>query len=165
MRELKTQQKEVEHKVEHKPQRWHPKYFAKAQNTKDLAKKMRNEIVDMVYVRFLKSIKELYSQLPNESERLIYERNRKFDRSCCESMWNFTTPTFRMNLSCDPLSQYWIDYDFNNCPFEEEIMALFNDCGLIRYMTRLKSPDYPEYFNNLLESYPGNFHTLQPTKS
>ena len=93
----------------------------------DKTRKMRNETVIEAYYRLLKEIKQLYSSLPDPIQRTVFERDRRNDQTCLESMHNFLTPHLLFNLSCDFDNKCWISYAFHDCPFENQLRKLLLD--------------------------------------
>ena len=87
-------------------------------------KKMRYNTAEQEYKRILEEVIKLYTQLPDPISKKVYERNRRDDRTCLESMHSFLTPSFLFNLSCDFDCNCVITYGFHDCPFENEIKKM-----------------------------------------
>ncbi len=80
-----------------------------------------------LYHQILTFAKTLYSQLPEALTNPIFEKDDKEDGTeNAFRMHCFITHNFYWELECSFAYFYRINYDFYNCPFEEEIMNAIN---------------------------------------
>ncbi len=76
-----------------------------------------------VYHQILNFAKTAYSQLPEALTNPVFEKDYKEDNTeNAFTMHSFITHNFYWELECSFAYFYRINYDFYNCPFEQEIM-------------------------------------------
>ena len=81
-----------------------------------------NKLVEAYYKDVLAFVKPLISTLPDTYSRTVFERDYREDSSENSfAMHSFITPSFFWYLECDYAYRYRVEYDFHNCPFEEQI--------------------------------------------
>lgn len=82
-----------------------------------------NYMTEHVYHQILTLAKTLYSQLPEAQTNPVFIRDVKEDNTENAFAMNyFITYNFYWELECSFAYFYRINYDFYNCPFEQEIM-------------------------------------------
>jgi hypothetical protein len=83
----------------------------------------KNYAVESMYNQILKLAKTLHFASKDRWSDSVFERCYKEDNSeNCFALHSFLTPTFYWYLECDFAYFYKINYSFNNCPYEEELM-------------------------------------------
>lgn len=99
------------------------------------------------YELVLGKVKELY----HGSGELCYERNFKDDNENPFTIYSFLTSSFWWNIECDFVYNIIIEYQFYNCPFEEEIRELFRHFHISLYVTEVrKEPSLPTFHKAVL---------------
>lgn len=80
-----------------------------------------------IYHQILTLAKTLYSQLPEALTNPVFLKDYKEDNTENALMMHcFITHNFYWELECSFAYFYRINYDFHNCPFEQEIMDAIN---------------------------------------
>ncbi|TKC57685.1 hypothetical protein FBD94_20650 [Pedobacter hiemivivus] len=119
-----------------------------------------NPVIQGMYFAILKKTKELYKGLPSKEDRIIIELNNEQDPTDSHGLYTLITPSFFFYLECSITNQYRIEYQFDHCPFEEEIKTLIDRFAMRSYSTEaVKQPDYPTFFRNCLACQPDRFIT------
>ena len=115
----------------------------------------QNSIIELTYHEILKVTKGLYSQLQSDSKRTVFEKNCKNDnRDGILSMHTFLTSSCYLHLECSFDFKYRIQYDFFNCPFENELMMLiqlredYSPGSCKHWQTK---PNCEEFFNRVIQ--------------
>jgi len=126
-------------------------------NASDTQKKINPVIHDM-YHFVVESVKELYSKLPNKEDRVMIELNLKACPLDVSGLYCVLTPHFYFHLECDVMTNFKIEYQFFQCPFEKEIQALIDKYSIRSYSTEIvKREDYPSFFERCLQVNPERF--------
>ena len=134
------------------------KHHQKAAKFASPNQKKINLAINDTYHLLIELVKELYSTLPNESDRIIVEMNRAEEPLNPICMYTFLTPHFYFYLECSIVFQYRVEYQFDQCPFEKEIMHRLKTTILRDYSTEImKMPDYPHFFAEVLKHQPEKF--------
>jgi len=125
-----------------------------------------NEGMEYMYHDLLKRIKEMYSKLPNESDRLVVEINCKKDPFDPDGLWTFITPHLYFHVRCNYIEKYEVDYQFYNCPFEAEIRAWFKRVLHPMYTNEInQKQDFPAFYKAVLAYQPKErIYTLEYNK-
>ena len=115
-------------------------------NFKD--QRMQNSATEAAYLRVLAFVKAHH--LP--SNGVFFERDYRRDKSeNCFAMHSFITSSFYWYLECDLTYNYRVEYDFRNCPFEAEIIAMLKSYPLDRTASKINlQPDYETFVLNVL---------------
>ncbi|WP_157766498.1 hypothetical protein [Pedobacter ginsengisoli] len=122
------------------------------------SQKAMNPVISGFYHVIVNKVKELYSKLPNKEDRVIIELNNELDPTDSHGLFTLITPTFFFYLECSITNQYRIEYQFHNCPVEEEIQQLINAFSMRSYSTEVvNQPDYPAFFQRCLQVQPDRF--------
>jgi hypothetical protein len=110
------------------------------------------------YESVLRDVKELFAN----SGEICYERNFKDDNENPFTIYSFLTSTFWWEIECDFCYQINIVYQFQNCPYEAEIRALFKTYHLTPYITEVaKQPSLAAFYKAVLACQKPQFiHTL-----
>lgn len=117
-----------------------------------------NPTIFEMYSVIVNKVKELYSKLPNAEDRIIILLNNQLDPTDCQGLFTLIAPTFFFYLECDILSNYRIEYMFDQCPVEAEIHQLINQFSMRSYSTEVvKQADYPSFFRRCLQVNPDRF--------
>ena len=133
------------------------KNYQRGANSTDTQKKINPFINDMYYI-IVKKVKELYSTLPAKEDRVMIELNLQSHPGDVSGLYCICTSTFFFHLECDVMSNYKIEYQLHECPFEEEILALMKKYSVRSYSTEImKQPDYPAFFQRALRAQPDHF--------
>ncbi|CAM4306872.1 hypothetical protein SAMN06265348_110262 [Pedobacter westerhofensis] len=134
------------------------KNYKKMLHNSTTTQKKVNPMIHDMYHMAVESVKELYSKLPNQDDRVIIELNLKACPLDVEGLYCIATPHFFFHLECDVYTNYKIEYQFCNCPFEKEIQAMIDKFALRSYSTEvMRQPDYPSFFNRALRNQPERF--------
>lgn len=137
------------------------KHHQKAAKFASPNQKKINLAIHDTYHLLIELVKELYATLPNESDRIIVEMNRAEEPLNPICMYTFLTPHFYFYLECSIVYQYRVEYQFDNCPFEQEIMHRLKTTILRNYSTEImKMPNYREFFNEVLRVQPERFKRI-----
>lgn len=87
---------------------------------------VQNGVVELFYDQILDLAKSLYSTLPDKYSRTVFEKDYRNDNTENSfAMHTFITPSFYWYLECHFAYYYHVEYDFHNCPFEEELRTNF----------------------------------------
>lgn len=115
-------------------------------NFKD--QRMQNSATEAAYLRVLDFVKAHH--LP--SNGVFFERDYRRDKSeNCFAMHSFITGSFYWYLECDFTYNYRVEYDFRNCPFEAEIIAMLKPYPLDRTASKINlQPDFATFVLNVL---------------
>ena len=116
-----------------------------------------NKSTEGLYHQIIKQVKKLYADLPNETDRTVFEMNRKADATSVTGMHDFLTPSFYWNLECDVWGKYWIYYAFNNCPFERQITDLIDKWCLMSYSKVKELENFSLYYRTVMACQPKEF--------
>lgn len=125
-----------------------------------------NSIIELTYHDILKSAKTLYSQLESTSERTVFEKDCKNNSSESSlAMHTFLTSSCYLHLECSFDYLYRIQYDFYNCPFENEIMRLIElrehyTPGSCKHLQT--KPNCKEFFNRVITVQDAQFIQVLP---
>jgi hypothetical protein len=137
------------------------KHHHKAAKFASPNQKKINLAINDTYHLLIELVKELYSTLPNESDRIIVQMNRAEEPLNPICMYTFLTPHFYFYLECSIVFQYRVEYQFENCPFEKEIMHRLKTTILRDYSTEImKMPNYREFFAEVLKHQPERFKRI-----
>jgi len=137
------------------------KHHQKAAKFASVNQKKINLAINDTYHFLIELVKELYSTLPNESDRIIVELNRAQEPLNPICMYTFLTPHFYFYLECSIVFQYRVEYQFDQCPFEQEIMHRLKTTILRDYSIEImKMPNYREFFNEVLRVQPERFKRI-----
>ena len=137
------------------------KHHQKAAKFASPNQKRINLAVHDTYHLLIELIKELYSTLPNESDRIIVEMNRAQEPTNPICMYSFLTSHFYFYLECSITFQYRVEYQFHKCPFEQEIMHRLKTTILRSHSTEImKMPDYQHFFAEVLKHQPDRFKRI-----
>jgi hypothetical protein len=138
----------------------------------------QNSLTEHVYHQILDLYKTLYSRLPEALTNTVFEKNYKEDNTeNAFTMHSFLTPNFYWSLECSFDYIYRINYDFCNCPFEQEVMQMIERNEPYLPIAFVKSPQKPnciEFYKRvlavqepehiyLLTENSGNLRKLQQT--
>lgn len=122
------------------------------------SQKAINPAIAGMFHTIVKKAKELYSTLPNKEDRVIIELNNEQDPTDSHGLYTLITPSFFFYLECDILSNYRIEYQFDQCPVEAEIQQLINQFAMKSFSTEVvKQTDYPKFFRRCLSVQPDRF--------
>ncbi|HEY0770285.1 MAG TPA: hypothetical protein VGD31_08110 [Sphingobacteriaceae bacterium] len=117
--------------------------------------KVENQLVEHCYNDVLNEAKALFTALPDESSKTVFEKNYRYDNSENSfAMHSFITSSFYWYLECHFAYYYHVEFDFYNCPFEEQLRTSFerkfaytnNRCS-----QRHLEPNCEEYWKRVLE--------------
>ncbi|MBD1364443.1 hypothetical protein IDJ77_11545 [Mucilaginibacter sp. ZT4R22] len=75
--------------------------------------------------------------------------NYKDDGSEPFKIYSFISPTFMWCIECTLDFQMVLEYEFNNCPYEQQIWLLFEEFHLTQFVTR-KERDLAAYFKGVV---------------
>jgi hypothetical protein len=85
------------------------------------SRKDQNSLVEFYYMDMLAFAKNKIAELPDSHSRVIYERDYREDvTEDSFAMHCLISPCFYWHLECTFAYYYKVDYDFYNCPFEQE---------------------------------------------
>jgi hypothetical protein len=127
------------------------RYASKQQQDKNFA-------IEHFYHSLVKKVKELYATLPNKEDRVVILLDRTKDPANHSGVHCFLTPSFFIHLECDIYNNYKVEYQFCNCPFQQEIEKLLNGLLLSSFSTQITmQPDYPAFFRRCLAVNPERF--------
>lgn len=122
-----------------------------------------NRHTEFFYFETLKKIKALIQQLPNEKDRLVYEKERKHEPNVLESLYDFFSPQVRFYLLCDFDMKCCIHYTVAKGPLEKQITELVHvgiASEFILHKIDLK-PNYSTYYLNVMDYQKKFTHILQ----
>ena len=125
----------------------------------------RNNGLEGVYHIALNSVKELYSQLPDQSDRTVCEINRKKDRSSVFGMHTFITKHFYFHLECDHWDKYWVYYNLGDSPFKTEIKALIKKLIPEDELKLQQIDDWNQFYSDVLKAQTPHNILILPFKS
>jgi hypothetical protein len=110
------------------------------------------------YECVLRKVKELYAG----SGEICYERDFKDDNENPFTIYSFLTSTFWWDIECDFVYQINIVYQFDNCPHEDAIRAMFREFHLTPYITEVAKQPSLAAFHKAVLAYqkPQFIHTL-----
>lgn len=126
----------------------------------------KNADVESTYKKVLELAKQLYSSLPDPSERTVFEKDDR--RDCSEnpySMHTFINSSFYWYLECNMVFNYRIEYDLHNCPFQEQFMELiesqnkYNPGSCIHWHQK---PNCKEFFQRVIKVQDAQFIYVLP---
>lgn len=149
MKEIKIERTapEIHRPEERLAKRWYIASTMRNQTTM----KHRNGTVEWYYETILKIAKKRCAELPDEYSRTVFERDYRYDDSAgCMAMHSFITPHFYWQLECDFAYFYQLEYNFYNCPFEEDVRRIFNGMRSVTPQQRHLKPDGDAYFRRVL---------------
>jgi len=122
------------------------------------SQKSINPAIAGMFHTIVKKAKELYSKLPNKEDRVIILLNNELDPTDSHGLYTLITPSFFFYLECDILSNYRIEYQFDQCPVEAEIQQLINQFAMKSFSTEVvKQADYATFFRTCLQVQPDRF--------
>ena len=78
-----------------------------------------------------------------------FYRDYKHDGSEPFKIHSFISPTFMWCIECTLDFKMVLEYEFNNCPYEQQIWLLFEEFHLTPFITR-KQRDLPAHFNGVV---------------
>jgi hypothetical protein len=114
-----------------------------------------NEGVEYMYHILLKRFKQLYSTLPNSSDRTVVEINGKIDPNDPEGLYTFITTHFYYHVRCNYVEKYEVLYQFHNCPFEGEIRGWFKKVHSPMWAFEIqRHQDFPKFYQGVLAYQP-----------
>ena len=138
-----------------------PKTYNKARALPECNQRTVNDIIEGTYHIMVNYVKALYANLPNEEDRLIVEMDRSKEPSNPTSMYTFMTKHFYFMLECSVMLQFRVEYQFHECPFEEQIMKEMSTFTFRSHSTEvMKMPNYPEFFAEVLRVQPLKFKQI-----
>jgi hypothetical protein len=109
------------------------------------------------YELVLGKVKELYQG----SGEICYERDFKHDNENPFTIYSFLTSTFWWFIECDFTYNINIKYQFDNCPYEEEIRRLFLHFNVSMEVIEDTKPSLPAFHKAVLAYQKPQFiHTL-----
>jgi hypothetical protein len=133
------------HKVQRISKRW--KKVSKLSHPNNLKQIIDTRIGQ--YECVLSKVKELYAN----SGETCYERDFKHDNENPFTIYSFLTPTFWWNIECDFVYNINIEYQFYNCPFEQEIRELFRHFNISLYVTEVQKKPSLTAFHKAVLAY------------
>jgi hypothetical protein len=120
-----------------------------------------NYMVEHYFKQVIAEAKRLHAPL----KPIVFERDY---RECTGeygcSMHTFASSTFYFHLECSATMEYWFRYDFNDCQFEAEIVALIERLFAFHGQNKRDGllPETFEYFSGELIDEENEFlYTLQ----
>ena len=132
-----------------------------AQSRKNFeGQRQQNLAVEAAYHKVLNKVKEQFLK-PKE---IYFERDYRHDKTeNFLAMHSFITTSFYWYLECDLCYNYRVEYDFGDCPFEFEILAMLKGYPLDRQTTRrYLLPDFGTFVLDLLDAQDSQyFHSLK----
>lgn len=113
----------------------------------------RNKDTEEFYFDKLTTIKGLIKQLPNQSDRLVYEQNRKHEVNNLENLYDFLSPQIRFHLLCWFDLKYCIHYTIAESPIKKELADIIDDAISREYnMVKIDlEPDYRTFYSKAME--------------
>jgi hypothetical protein len=119
-----------------------------------------NVSTEYYFVKVLAKVKQLYAT----QREYVFERDYRHDNTeSAFSMHSFICNSFYMRLDCDFLYNYNVEYDFDNCPFEQQIKHLFQTMGFVldRARQQPQQTDVATFFKGVIAyQHPKHFKTL-----
>ncbi|HEX8608011.1 MAG TPA: hypothetical protein VF679_05165 [Pedobacter sp.] len=129
-----------------------PQNHSKAKKMQDCSLKRTNEGIENSYHALKDYVIKLYKTLPNESDRIIVERDRSKEPMNQMGMYAFLTPHFYLYIECDFMLRYKVEYQLASCPFEKEILKELKETILRSHITEvMKMPNFPVFFSEVLK--------------
>ncbi|WP_316814049.1 hypothetical protein [Pedobacter heparinus] len=131
-----------------------PSHYVKAKK-RDNPMQSVNENIEYQYFKVIDKIKQLYAKLPNESDRLIYQKDHTKEKISPCAVYTLITPHCFIYLEVDVLLRYRVEYQLHNCPVEQEILLLLKPLIANSYATeKARHPNFTEFFNKVKEVQP-----------
>lgn len=113
-----------------------------------------NFMVELYYKQLLEFAKSVISTLPDTYSRTVFEKDYREDNTeNCFTMHSFITPNFYLYLECDFAYCYRVEYDFYNCPFEDQIRAKFETMATMMKYSKQRhlQPNCDEYLKSVFK--------------
>ena len=114
----------------------------------------QNFMVELHYHKILVKVKNLFATSPFLSSQLVFEKDYKEDNTENSfTMHSFISSSFFWYLECDFAYCYMVEYDFHNCPFEQEIRELIESSfwGSTRVNQKPQKPNCEEFYKRVLK--------------
>jgi len=110
--------------------------------------RQQNTATEVAYNRIMEFVKA--NHLPNN--KVYFERDYRRDKSeNYFAMHSFITSSFYWYLECDLNYDYKVEYDFSNCPFEDDILDMLKPYPLDRTASKITlMPDFKTFVLNTL---------------
>jgi len=151
MAELKKKLAELNINIEIPEKRLAKRWLIASRMPDQPTMKNRNGTVEWYYETILKTAKKCTAELPDEYSRTVFERDYRYDHSIgCLTMHYFITPNFYCILECDFAYFYQIEYDFYNCPYENEIRRIFNGMLSVTPVHRPLKPNGEAFYRSVI---------------
>jgi hypothetical protein len=128
------------------------KYWIRAKrryNNKHM--QITNECTEWEYHRLIKEVKKLFVT----RNEYVFERDYKSNRESLFTMHEFQCESVFLQLWCCFSEFYFVDFDFHNCPFEQEIRQHFSK-GML-YTQNRHFPLDPGFFSRTQENQDKSF--------
>lgn len=118
-----------------------------AQRRPERQQVLQNENVETAYHHVLSIIKSLLH--PGE---VYYERDLKHDHTQGSlGMHTFVCSTLYWSLYCQLTHNYFVEFAFHNCPFEDKVREVLKAYPLDRTATECQlKPDYTTFYRTVL---------------
>lgn len=121
--------------------------------------KRANYMTEHYFKTVIAEVKHLYAPLTP----IVFERDyRECTGEYSSAMHTFASHTFYFDLDCSYAMEYWFTYDFHNCPFEAEIVALIQRLFAVNTQSKwVHKPETFLNFNNQIAEDKAFYYTLQ----
>lgn len=126
--------------------------YKKEQALASEVKRHRNRIIRDYYYDTLEAIKNLIKKLPDQNDRLVYERCRIKEKGNLENVYDFFSPQIRFHLICWFDLNYQIHYSIGDSPLKDYITKEINlgiELNLNLIGVPLK-PDFKTYYQKAM---------------
>ncbi|WP_256014178.1 hypothetical protein [Desertivirga xinjiangensis] len=136
--------------------------FKKAEAIASEEFRHRNFLIRQYYYRTLKEIKQLIQYLPEESDRLVYERCRRAEKGNEENVHDFFSPQIRFHLICHYDLQYYIHYTIGDSSLKEPLtkMLRYRTSSFYNMVHVTLQPDFNTYYHNVIDYQKDHIHIL-----
>lgn len=116
--------------------------------TWDKKQQLNNITLETNYYAALKKIKQVLSN----QQQTVFERDYKEDNlENALAMHAFLSPSFYFYLECDFAYYYQVEYAFNNCKQEAQIMAILKTYQLDQMGKQVRlQPDFSTFYRNVI---------------
>lgn len=115
----------------------------------------KNYAVESMYNQILSLAKSLHFASQDTRSDLIFERCYREDNTeNCFALHSYLTPQFYWYLECDFAYFYKVNYSFNKCPYEDEIMFAISrwlDFIPNRVECVKLKPNHLEFYQNVIK--------------
>ncbi|WP_316818861.1 hypothetical protein [Pedobacter nyackensis] len=131
-----------------------PSNYVKAKKRDNPMQKV-NENIEYQYFKVIERIKKLYATLPNESDRLVYQKDHTKEKISPCGVYTFITSHCFLYFEVDVLLRYRVEYQLHNCPVEKEVLLLLKPLIANSYASeKVRHPDFAEFFKRVKEVQP-----------